>query len=256
VLATLYRTRRLIPELGSHHDSWELETALLGCLEDKWRHPDDGIWEVRGPRQHFVHSKVMAWLAFDRAVRNVEEFGLRGPAAHWGQVRDEIHAQICAEGWDPELGAFTQAYGSKQLDAAVLMAPLVGFLPGDDPRVVSTVRAIERDLLDDGFVLRYQTQPDGDVDGLPKGEGAFLPCSFWLADCYALIGRENDARALFERLLGLTNDVGLLAEEWDPAADRQLGNFPQAFTHVCLVNTAAHLSRGNGPIEDRAHYRI
>ena len=256
VLATLYRTRRRMGDIGTHHDSWDLEKALLASLEGRWRQPDDGIWEVRGQRQHFVHSKVMAWLAFDRAVRNVSEFGLDGPAKRWAKVRDEIHAQVCAEGFDPELGAFTQAYGSKQLDASVLMAPLVGFLPGDDPRMVGTVKAIERELMHDGYVMRYKTQPGGEVDGLPEGEGAFLPCSFWLADCYANMGREDDARALFERLIGLSNDVGLLAEEYDPAARRQLGNFPQAFTHICLVNTAAHLSRGGSAPSDPAHFRI
>lgn len=242
VLATLYRTRRLMPEIGLHHDSWDLECALLSSLEARWRHPDDGIWEVRGPRAHFTHSKGMAWLAFDRAVRNVDECGLTGPRDHWAAIRDEIHAEICNEGFDPDLGAFTQAYGSKQLDAAVLLLPLVGFLPPDDPRVRSTVSAIERSLMHDGFVARYETSPTGAVDGLPEGEGAFLPCSFWLAQNYALIGRIDDAHELFERLIGLQNDVGLLAEEYDPVAKRQLGNFPQAFTHVSLVNAAAHLS--------------
>ncbi len=243
VLATLYQTRRLLPDDDQHRHSWDLERALIGALENLWRRPDEGIWEVRGPRQHFTHSKVMAWLAFDRAVHNVEDFGLEGPADRWRAIRDEIHAQVCTEAFDAELGAFTQAYGSKKLDAAVLMMPMVGFLPGADVRVVGTVTAIERTLLKEGFVARYDTSPDGAVDGLPAGEGAFLPCSFWLADNLALIGRKDDAIALFERLIGLTNDVGLLAEEYDGGAGRQLGNFPQAFTHVCLVNTANHLSR-------------
>jgi GH15 family glucan-1,4-alpha-glucosidase len=243
VLATLYRTRTLLPADDKHRNSWDLERALLGALENLWRRPDEGIWEVRGPRQHFTQSKVMAWLAFDRAVHNVEDFGLEGPAERWKAIRDEIHAQVCSEAYDEELGSFTQAYGSKKLDAAVLMIPMVGFLPGTDPRVIGTVEAIERTLLKDGFVARYETSPDGAVDGLPAGEGAFLPCSFWLADNLALIGRKDDAIALFERLLGLVNDVGLLAEEYDGGAGRQLGNFPQAFTHVCLVNTANHLSR-------------
>ncbi|MGZ4736136.1 MAG: glycoside hydrolase family 15 protein [Acidimicrobiia bacterium] len=242
VLATLYRTRKLLPDDGSHANSWPLETALLSALENLWRRPDEGIWEVRGPPQHFTHSKVMAWWAFDRAVRNVEQFGLEGPVARWRAIRDEIHVQICSEGWDADLRAFTQSYGSKKLDAAVLMMPTVGFLPGTDERVIGTVNAIERTLLKDGFVARYETSRDGAVDGLPAGEGAFLPCSFWLADNLALIGRTDDAVALFERLLGLANDVGLLSEEYDGGAGRQLGNFPQAFTHVCLVNTAAHLS--------------
>ena len=242
VLATLYRTRRLIPDPGAHRDSWTLELALLECLEEKWRHPDEGIWEVRGPREHFTHSKGMAWLAFDRAVRNVEDFGLPGPVGRWRAQRDEVHAQICNEGFDTDLNSFVQAYGSKRLDAAVLMLPIAGFLPGTDPRVQGTVTAIERNLMHDGFVARYETDPHGAVDGLPPGEGTFLPCSFWMADNYALVGREHDARELLERLLALRNDVGLLAEEYDPAAGRQLGNFPQAFSHVCLVNTAAHLS--------------
>ena len=249
VLATLHRTRALMPDADINHDSWNLELELLECLEGLWRRPDDGIWEVRGPRAHFTHSKGMAWLAFDRAVRNVHEFGLDGPADRWAKIRDEIHAQICAEGFDPDLNAFTQAYGSKRLDAAVLLLPLVGFLPPDDPRVAGTVHAIERTLLRDGFVARYETSADGDVDGLPAGEGAFLPCSFWLAQNLALIGREDEAFEMFDRLLALQNDVGLLAEEYDPIAGRQLGNFPQAFTHVCLVTAAAHLSAvaRNGP---------
>jgi GH15 family glucan-1,4-alpha-glucosidase len=245
VLETLYRTRKLMPDCGTHEDSWELEVALLDALEGLWRHPDDGIWEVRGPRQHFTHSKVMAWLAFDRAVQNCAEFGLQGPVARWKAIRDEIHTQICTEGFDPEMNAFTQAYGSKRMDAAVLMMPLIGFLPGDDPRIRGTVEAVERHLLHDGFVARYETTADGAVDGLPAGEGAFLPCSFWLADNLALIGRVDDAHALFERLLGLTNDVGLFSEEYDGGAARQLGNFPQAFTHVSMVNAAAHLSGEN-----------
>ena len=243
VLSTLYRTRSLIPDPAGHRDSWNLELALLEGLEGLWRRPDEGIWEVRGPRAHFTHSKGMAWLAFDRAVRNVDEFGLAGPRDHWATLRDEIHDQVCTEGFDPELNAFTQSYGSKLLDASVLLLPLTGFLAPDDPRIRGTVDAIERTLLRDGFVARYETSATGAVDGLPAGEGTFLPCSFWLADTRALIGREDEARSLFERLLGLRNDVGLLAEEYDPAGGRQLGNFPQAFTHVCLVTTAAHLSQ-------------
>ncbi len=250
VLATLHQTRKLIPGGEGHRDSWGLEIALLGTLENFWRRPDEGIWEVRGPRQHFTHSKMMAWLAFDRAVKGADEFDLEGPVERWRTTRDEIHRQICNEGFDAEMGAFTQAYGSKQLDAAVLMMPMIGFLPGTDERVIGTVNAIERHLIKDGFVSRYQTSPNGEVDGLPAGEGSFLPCSFWMADNLALIGRHDDAVALFERLLGLANDVGLLAEEYDgrgTSGGRQLGNFPQAFTHVSLVNTAAHLSQV-GPV--------
>ncbi len=242
VLSTLYQTRSDIPDDGTHRDSWPLELALLSALETLWRHPDEGIWEVRGPRQHFTHSKVMAWVAFDRAVHSVDEHDLEGPVERWKAIREEIHAQICDEAWDADLNAFTQAYGSKKLDAAVLMMAKVGFLPATDPRIVGTVEAIERNLLTEGFVARYQTSPTGSVDGLPAGEGAFLPCSFWLADNLALIGRVDDALALFQRLVGLVNDVGLLSEEYDGGQQRQLGNFPQAFTHVCLVNTAAYLS--------------
>ena len=242
VLATLHRTRSLLPDSNAHRDSWNLERQLLTGLEQRWRTPDEGIWEVRGPRAHFTHSKAMAWLAFDRAVRNVNEFGLSGPVQHWATIRDEIHAQICNEGYDRDLGAFTQSYGSKQLDASVLVLPLVGFLPGTDPRVAGTIHAIERNLMHDGFVTRYETSPTGALDGLPVGEGVFLPGSFWLAQNQALVGRTDDAFELFERLLDLRNDVGLLAEEYDPIAGRQLGNFPQAFTHVCLVSAAAQLS--------------
>jgi GH15 family glucan-1,4-alpha-glucosidase len=257
VLGTLYRTRRLIPDAGDHRDSWDFETALLTALEELWRRPDDGIWEVRGPREHFVHSKVMAWMAFDRAVAGVEQFGLDGPVERWREIRDEIHEQICAEGFDAQLGAFTQSYGSKRLDAAVLMMPLVGFLPGSDDRIKGTVSAIERHLIKDGFVARYETSPTGAVDGLPAGEGSFLPCSFWLADNLAFVGRQDDAVALFERLLGLANDVGLFAEEYDGSGGgRQLGNFPQAFTHVCLVNTAAHLSSETLVAADATHFNI
>jgi GH15 family glucan-1,4-alpha-glucosidase len=245
VLGTLFHTRELMPDGDPQHSSWELERELLRALETLWRHPDDGIWEVRGPRQHFTHSKVMAWLAFDRAVHNVTDFGLDGPVDRWRAIRDEIHTQICTEAFDPELNAFTQAYGSKRLDAAVLQMALIGFLPATDPRIVGTVDAIERLLLRDGFVARYQTDPA--VDGLPEGEGAFLPCSFWLASNLALMGRTEEAQTMFERLLGLVNDVGLLAEEYDGGAGRQLGNFPQAFTHVSLVNTAALLSGHPGP---------
>jgi GH15 family glucan-1,4-alpha-glucosidase len=237
--------------VGGDGSSWEMYKAVLEFLEDAWRQPDEGIWEVRGPRQHFTHSKVMAWVAFDRALKVVEEFGYEGIDA-WRTTRDAIHAEVCAQGYDAERGAFVQAYGSKQLDASLLMIPLVGFLPADDERVRNTVAAIQRELTVDGFVRRYST---ADVsDGLPPGEGVFLPCSFWLADNLALMGETGEARALFERLVGLCNDVGLLSEEYDPNGKRFLGNFPQAFTHVALVNTACNLSAtGTSPARWRAH---
>jgi GH15 family glucan-1,4-alpha-glucosidase len=230
--------------------AWSVQGKLLEFLETAWMEPDEGIWEVRGPRQHFTHSKMMAWVAFERAVRSIERFGLDGPADRWRHLRDTIHAEVCARGYDANRGAFTQAYGSHALDASLLMMPLVGFLPATDPRVLGTVRAIERELVEDGLVLRYRTHETD--DGLPPGEGVFLPCSFWLADNYALAGRTDDARALFEHLLSLRNDVGLLAEEYDPRAQRLLGNFPQAFTHVGLVNTAYNLTpRERGPATER-----
>jgi GH15 family glucan-1,4-alpha-glucosidase len=228
-------------------------SAVLGHLARIWRLPDEGIWEVRGPQQHFTHSKVMAWVAFDRAAKSLEP-GNRIDGDRAGgdlrRIRDEIHADVCRNGFDPTLGSFVQAYGSKALDASLLLLPLVGFLPPSDPRIVGTVAAIERRLLVDGFVMRYDT---GEVvDGLPPGEGAFLACSFWLADNYILQGRMIEARALFERLLSLRNDIGLLAEEYDPRLGRQVGNFPQAFSHVALVNTAFNLTRAGGPAEQRA----
>jgi GH15 family glucan-1,4-alpha-glucosidase len=228
---------------------WRLQQALLRFLETAWKEPDEGIWEVRGPRQHFTHSKVMAWVAFDRAVKACERFGMHGCEENWRATRDAIHRQVCREGFDAGLGAFVQYYGAKHLDASLLMIPLVGFLPPDDPRVRGTVEAIQRRLMADGFVARYPTQTG--VDGLPPGEGAFLPCTFWLADNLALLGREAAARQIFERLLALRNDVGLLSEEYDPRAGRLVGNFPQAFTHVGLVNTAINLSRAKGPAEHR-----
>ena len=231
--------------------------SILGHLARIWRHPDEGIWEVRGPPQHFTHSKVMAWVAFDRAVKILEQVGEQagGASASNGlrRIRDDIHQDVCQRGFDPDLGSFVQAYGSKSLDASLLLLPLVGFLPPTDPRIVGTVNAIEQRLFVDGFVMRYDT---GEVkDGLPPGEGAFLACSFWLADNYILLGRVDEARELFERLLSLRNDVGLLAEEFDPSLSRQVGNFPQAFSHVALVNTAYNLTRAQGPAQQRADRR-
>jgi GH15 family glucan-1,4-alpha-glucosidase len=229
--------------------AWAVERAILKHVESCWREPDEGIWEVRGPRQHFTHSKVMAWVAFDRAVKAVRRFHNEGPLERWRALRAEIHDEICRAAYDPERKTFVQAYGSKQLDASLLMMPLVGFLPATDERMRGTVAALERELLHDGFVRRYSTHEV--EDGLPPGEGTFLPCSFWLADNYVLQGRRDEARTLFERLLGLANDVGLLAEEYDPTAGRQLGNFPQAFTHVGLLNTAMNLSKARGPARER-----
>jgi GH15 family glucan-1,4-alpha-glucosidase len=224
--------------------SWSLQRVLLEYLEGKWHEPDEGIWEVRGPSRHFTHSKVMAWVAFDRAVQAVERFGRPGDADKWKRLRGEVHEEVCAKGYDAERGSFVQAYESKRLDASLLMIALVGFLPAADPRVRGTVEAIERELLVDGFVQRYAHDEDvAAVDGLPPGEGAFLPCTFWLADNQHLLGRHRDARATFERLLGIRNDLGLLAEEYDVGLGRQVGNFPQAFSHVGLVNAAVGLSR-------------
>lgn len=222
--------------------SWALQQNLMEFLEGHWAEPDDGIWEVRGPRRPFVHSKVMAWVAADRAVRGITESGLTGPLPRWSALRDQIHAEVCAHGFDTERRTFTQFYGSSELDASLLLIPLVGFLPAQDHRVRGTVAAIERELVQDGFVLRYSTSKGGDVDGLPPGEGAFAACTFWLADNHALAGNVRRATQLFEQLLDLRNDVGLLAEEYDPIARRQVGNFPQAFSHVPLVNTARNIS--------------
>jgi GH15 family glucan-1,4-alpha-glucosidase len=223
--------------------AWDLQLKLMEFLESAWREPDDGIWEMRGPRRHFTHSKVMAWVAMDRAVRSVESFPrVEGPVDKWRALRQEIHDEVCAKGWNADVGAFTQYYGGRELDASVLMMPLVGFLPATDRRVKGTIDAISRQLVVDGLVLRYQADSASHVDGLSGGEGAFLPCSFWLAENLALTGREDEARTLFERLLGLANDLGLLAEEYDTKAGRLVGNFPQAFSHMSLVSAAQCLS--------------
>jgi GH15 family glucan-1,4-alpha-glucosidase len=236
--------------LHSREPAWELQREVMEFLESSWRKPDDGIWEVRGGRRHFTYSKVMAWVAVDRAVKAVECFRLKGPVERWRRLRAEIHEEVCRNGFDAERDAFTQSYGSKALDASLLLMPLVGFLPADDARVRTTVAAIERELAVNGFVARY-SEVGQDVDGLPAGEGAFLPCSFWLVDNLAMQGRSADARRLFEALLGVCNDVGLVSEEYDPRAKRMLGNFPQAFTHVMLVNSARNLSGAGGPAEHR-----
>jgi GH15 family glucan-1,4-alpha-glucosidase len=235
---TLHLARGAGLEPRSH--AWQIQLVLLQFLESHWQKPDEGIWEMRGPRRHFTYSKVMAWVAFDRAVKDAEAYGLDGPVERWRQVRDAIHAQVCAQGYDAQRNTFVQSYDSTRLDASLLLIPQMGFLPPDDPRMRGTLAAIERTLVVDGLVLRYST--DGDADALPAGEGSFLPCSFWLADCLALCGRRKEAEALFERLLALRNDLGLLAEEYDTRERRMLGNFPQALTHMALIHTARLLS--------------
>jgi len=231
---------------------WDLGRFLVEHVRTVWTEPDEGIWEVRGPRRHFVHSKVMAWAAVDRAVRGVEEFGLEGPVDDWKRLRGDIADEVCTRGFDSRRGTFTQFYGSRELDAALLLIPAVGFLPATDERVTGTVDAIERDLCRDGFVRRYTTtKKTQQLDGLPPGEGAFLPCTFWLADAYLLAGRRRDGEAVFERLLRLRNDVGLLAEEYDVDARRMVGNFPQALSHLALVNTAFDLASDAGPSHRR-----
>lgn len=244
VMDALHQARSA--KLLTNPQSWSLQCALLEHLEEIWQQPDEGLWETRGGRKHFTFSKVMAWVAFDRGIKDAEIHGLEAPLDRWRQVRDQMHATVCQEGYDKKLGSFTQSFGDPALDASLLLIPLVGFLPHDDPRVQGTVRVVERELLVDGFVLRYRTESGG--DGLPGGEGAFLACSFWLASAWHMQGRRAEAKALFERLLGLCNDVGLLSEEYDPQAKRMTGNFPQAFSHVALITTALTLA---GEAQDR-----
>jgi GH15 family glucan-1,4-alpha-glucosidase len=246
LIDAIYQGRALgLAPVGS---GWALQQKLIEHLHQIWEHPDEGIWEVRGGRRHFTFSKIMAWVALDRTVRDAERFNFQAPLEAWRKVRDRMHATICGLGYDSERNTFTQSFGSSELDASLLMIPLVGFLPADDPRVRGTVAAIEQELMIDGLVLRYRTQAD--IDGLSPGEGVFLPCSFWLANNYKLQHRDAEARALFERLLSLRNDVGLLAEEYDPHARRQLGNFPQAFSHLALIGTALSL-HDVGPAQQR-----
>ncbi|MFI0136316.1 glycoside hydrolase family 15 protein [Streptomyces luteogriseus] len=232
--------------LSPQPDVWALQTALMDFLRTHWQQPDEGLWEVRGGRRQFVHSKVMVWVAADRAVRTLERHPeLEGDLDGWRALRDEVHREVCEKGYDPERNTFTQSYGSRELDAALLLIPRVGFLSPDDPRVIGTIDAVREELAHGGFLRRYSTD-DGDVDGLPGGEGAFLVCTFWLADALYMTGRTKEARELFERLAGLANDVGLLSEEYDPVTGRHLGNFPQAFSHIGLVNTALALSGEDG----------
>jgi GH15 family glucan-1,4-alpha-glucosidase len=236
--------------LAAHRAGWDLEQALLGHLEKIWSNRDNGIWEVRGGREHFTFSKVMAWVAFDRAVKSAESYNLPGPIDHWRKLRDQIHNDVCEHGFDNELVSFVRSYGSKELDASLLLIPAIGFLPPNDPRFRATVEAIERGLLVDGLVLRYDTAKSD--DGQPAGEGVFLACSFWLVDAYLMLGRREDAVQLFERLLALRNDVGLLSEEYEPRSRRMVGNFPQAFSHLTLVNAAANLAHYRKPAEQRS----
>jgi GH15 family glucan-1,4-alpha-glucosidase len=240
VMDALYLGRHIGLEMDE--TAWDFQRALLEFLESNWREPDEGIWEIRGPRRHFTHSKVMAWVALDRAIKAVELLGHDGPVDRWRGMRRELHDEVCREGYDSQRDAFVQYYGADHLDASLLQIPLVGFLPAGDPRVKGTVAAIQRELMVDGLVHRYPPEGSQSVDGLPPGEGTFLACTFWLADNLALMGRRDEALAIFERLLTLRNDVGLLAEEFDPASGHHLGNFPQAFSHVALVNTANYLS--------------
>lgn len=250
VLDALYQARR--KGLPGSDAAWSVQKALVNHLEQIWELPDDGIWEIRGERRHFVHSKVMAWVAFDRAIRTVEEFDEEGPVERWRKVRSDIFDEVCLLGFSRELNSFVQYFGSRELDASLLMLPLVGFLPASDARITGTIAAVEKHLIHEGFVARYN--PKSNVDGLPGGEGVFLACSFWLVDNYMLQGRDVEAKELFERLLAIRNDVGLLAEEYDPREKRHLGNFPQAFSHLSLVNTAHNLAVIHGgikPAQDR-----
>ena len=235
--------------LGDDWGDWRIERELLDRLEAVWQEPDEGIWEVRGPKRHFTHSKLMAWVAFDRAVKDVERFGLEGPIERWRHLRSQLHEEICDQGFNADRNTFVQSYGGTEVDAALLMMAEVGFLPPSDPRIVGTVAAVEQDLLRHGVVDRYRTESG--IDGLPTGEGAFLLCTFWLADNYTLMGRTDEARRMFENLLAIRNDVGLLAEEYDPVARRQLGNFPQAFSHLGLINTARNLTQRDKPATAR-----
>lgn len=247
LMDALYQARR--GGLRENKRAWAVQCALLDHLKEIWTEPDEGIWEVRGGAKHFTYSKIMAWVAFDRAIRSAAEFGMHGPVKEWEAQRAAIHEDVCRHGWDKQRQTFVQVYGEPQLDASLLLIPAVGFLPPEDQRVISTINAIEHDLFEDGFVRRYDT--GATEDGLPPGEGMFLACSFWLADAYHLTGRDADAKALFERLLALRNDVGLLSEEYDTAHRRLVGNFPQAFSHIALVNTAHNLTHTEKPSEHR-----
>lgn len=248
LMDALHAGRKL--NLKPDHEVWEMQRAFLDNLESTWRHPDEGLWEVRGPRRHFTHSNVMAWVAVDRAIKDAESLGFAAPLDRWRALRDAIKRDVCSKGFDSGRGSFVQFYGGKGVDAALLMLPLVGFLPCDDERVRGTVAAVERELMEDGLLRRYSC--DTQVDGLPGGEGAFLACTFWYVDVLLMMGRRAEAEATFRHLLSLANDVGLLAEEYDTARQRQVGNFPQAFSHVSLVNSARNLAMAGGPAEQRS----
>jgi GH15 family glucan-1,4-alpha-glucosidase len=248
VMDALHQARR--GGIVTIDSGWELQLALLKQLQKQWCEPDNSIWEFRDRRRHFTYSKVMAWVAFDRSIKSAEMFGFDAPIDLWRKLRDEIHADVCTHAYDASRNTFVQAYGERPLDASLLLLPAVGFLPPQDPRVRGTVAAIERELMCDGFVLRYDTERTS--DGLPPGEGAFLACSFWLVDAYMMVGRKDDARNLFARLANLCNDVGLLSEEYDPQLKRMAGNFPQAFSHVAMVNSAFNLGSGDKPSEQRS----
>ncbi|MCK0512657.1 glycoside hydrolase family 15 protein [Aromatoleum buckelii] len=250
-LHALHRRRALHRSgaAGASEHAWRLQKTILRQLEEDWNQPDEGIWEVRGGKRHFTHSRLMCWVAFDRAVKAVEGFGLEGPIGRWRAIREQIHDDICRHGWNEAKRSFVQYYGGSALDASLLLMAQVGFLPAADPRFASTVEAIERELRVDGLVLRYRSNET--PDGLEGDEGAFLACTFWLVDAYLMLGRRDDALALFEQLLALRNDLGLLSEEYHPRLKRQLGNFPQAFSHIALINSAHNLISAHGPAEDR-----
>lgn len=248
IMDTLHLARESGFGLSSH--AWFIQEAMMKYVKSAWAKEDEGIWEVRGPRRHFTHSKVMAWVAFDRSIKSAEKFGLEGPVASWRKTRDEIHAEVCEKGFDTNIKSFVQYYGSTEVDASLLMIPLVGFLPADDPRVIGTVKRIQEELTHEGFLRR--NKHDTRVDGIPENEGAFLVCTLWLADNLALQGKKSEARDVFERVLSVKNDVGLLSEEYDPVLHRLVGNFPQALSHVGVINTARNLSAAGGPAEERA----